>query len=294
MIDVAQRHFLGGLLYQRTRDYFGSSPLTEWRAQAIKNIVLLDELRGFETICAKRGLRPVRLKGSSLMSRFYPDLGSRHLCDVDILVDSGELSAVHEILQGLGYRPDPVIDFIGSRNRMNWDKRHPSGIDVGVDLHTRISWRQPDDLRLKVARDADGFLRLDDDTEFLHLILNWIDQDTCVSFNKMMDIYFYYVRLGPHFNWLGWLENASRMGFGRSCRLAFLILQETFRVPTVVQPKDRREAWALGLLRSGWLNQPRGQRFKYYCFKHITKPVFQSLQYDFHWTWANLRTRILL
>jgi len=292
---IAQNHFLSGLLYRlcppANPEIYGAAE-REWTTQSVQNLVLLQALQEFETECRNSGLHPVRLKGASLIPRIYPDLGSRHLSDVDLLFDEAELLKAQEILIKRDYQADPVLDFVGSRNRQAWVMSHPSGIEIGMDLHTRINWRPTTGLLLRIVEDPGGFLRLDDKTEFLHLILNWIEQDTCVSFNKMMDIYFYFCSTAQIENWPAWLEEMRGYGFGRSTRLAFIILQEVFGSAETVTPDSKSELWARELIRTGWLQDPQRDALKYFGFKHLTKPLVQSLIYDLDWTWANLKRRI--
>ena len=292
VLDCAHRHSLLGLCSREIPE--GEEPLARqsWLAQAVKNMVLFEELKIFEDACRASAVRPVRLKGASLVPRFYSDLGSRHLCDVDVLIEPGELAPAQAVLYDLGYRPEVVVEFVGSRNRQAWYKPLPSGVVASLDVHTQIFWRQPPGLVLGIKHDPLGYWRLDDDLEFLHLILNWIEQDTCISFNKMYDIYLYFLSFGAQHDWLAWLEHVTALGFGRSSRLAFLILQEVFGCKPVVIAKGRLERWAQNRFRTGWLDHPRRNPIAYFAFKHMTKPFTASLHYDCEWLMANLKSHL--
>lgn len=76
-----------------------------WRYHWVSNTRRLRVLAGLLTAFREAGIGVLVLKGAGLLARYYPDLGTRPMADIDLLVRPGDaLSAIH-LLRGLAYRP---------------------------------------------------------------------------------------------------------------------------------------------------------------------------------------------
>ncbi len=262
----------------------------EWNLHRWTNILLLESLEKLERDLSEQGIGVCRLKGASLLPRIYQDLGERVLSDLDIFVPPGHAQRIENYLQDHNFIHQPVMEFEGSANRKNWSKSHPTGLEISFDVHTETHWRMPQEFYSRVVRDGLGFFRLDESAELLHLIVNWVEQDTCVSFNKMWDIFL--VLRSSTLNWSDWFAWAQRLGHERSIRIVQVILRRFFdfqwglpNSPGAFPGLKIAEA----ILDVDFLTNPQRSPIKYYALKHLTKDMRRAILYD--WLWFTGHTR---
>ncbi|MGE0525920.1 MAG: nucleotidyltransferase family protein [Bdellovibrionales bacterium] len=290
----SRRHHLLGPLSQSLREMGASLPETWEREMVFQrwvNTWLFESLEEMEDDLGDRGVRVIRLKGASTAPRLYADSGDRHLSDMDVLVRPHEAKVVTTWLEAKGYVHQPVLEWEGTRNRMAFARVHRSGLEVSLDVHTGLYWRQPPGLSERVVYDQAGFWRLCDEVELLHLIVNWIEQDTCVSFNKAYDIQLLVRHLHDRINWNEWWQWARDLGHGRSVRLAAFVLSSCFgvRIPMLANSQG---TWSEALLSPGFLAAPQAHRLRYLTLKHCTRPLTRALAYDWGWFSARVKSRL--
>jgi len=100
------------------------------------NKALVEVLAAFEA----RGIRTIVLKGAILAETVYPDIGTRPMADVDLLISPADLPRVERALEGLGYQfdwsgkiPQAFRRRFGSEVTAYSERRH-AAIDVHWDL----------------------------------------------------------------------------------------------------------------------------------------------------------------
>lgn len=279
---LAEFHQLQGLLFIVTGD-----PVFEkaWSQQRLEAALQFDQLEWLESQFLSRGLTVARLKGASIIPRIFPDPGARHMCDVDLLVKVDQLGEVENFLREKGFIYQPVIPWRASKYRRSWQNPHASGLPLSVDLHTRIFWDEEPGLSEKWIQDDQGFFRLPDDLEALHLLVNWIEQDTCVGFNKMVDIYFYLKHFVEDFDWNSWARVPHIRRHSRSLVVAKKILQFYFHWPWPIDVTA--PAWVDKTfdryVAGAFLSHPHRKAAPYFLFKHLTKNFTSALLYDLLW-----------
>jgi len=107
-----------------------------------RNALLLSEAAEVQAAFAAAGIESVILKGPGLLVAHYPDIGARHVADVDILVREGEVVRAVEVAKGMGAQglaPSPL--FYDPANP-EWGHVHapslrtPAGIVI--EVHHRV------------------------------------------------------------------------------------------------------------------------------------------------------------
>jgi len=93
-----------------------------------RNTAIYQQLDEVLKECAKRGLKPIALKGVHLAACVYPHIALRPMNDIDLLFDVGDLSSAEEMLEGLGYA----------------GKHKSSELGPGVTKHTSTFKRESD------------------------------------------------------------------------------------------------------------------------------------------------------
>jgi hypothetical protein len=92
--------------------------------------------------CAEVGVEPLLLKGAALARTLYRSDESRGYFDVDLLVAPQDLSAVGQVLYGMGYRNvtelQGVDDVAGILHAQMWSSLVPEFGNLTVDLHWQL------------------------------------------------------------------------------------------------------------------------------------------------------------
>lgn len=92
--------------------------------------------------CAAVGVEPLLLKGAALARTLYRNDESRGYFDIDLLVAPEDLSAVGQVLGGLGYRNVSdlrgVDDVAGILHAQIWARLLPEFGNLTVDLHWQL------------------------------------------------------------------------------------------------------------------------------------------------------------
>ncbi|MDR7549364.1 MAG: nucleotidyltransferase family protein [Armatimonadota bacterium] len=142
--------FVRPMLAQTYREAVASAADAYWQAAEALRV-----LRG-------EGVTPILLKGSAMAQFVYRDVGLRPFLDLDFLVRSEQIDAVHRALQAAGYamvgaRPTDA-DLTWRHGRAYFD---PSGHRISVDVHWRYlgyPWLMPFDFEGVFARAAEASL----------------------------------------------------------------------------------------------------------------------------------------
>jgi hypothetical protein len=95
-----------------------------------QRFIYTDAIRRISTAVAGEGLRLMALQGASLFD-LYPEMGLRHLSDLDLLIDPRQSKAIGRVLTDLGYRtPDSVYPYLFEKGTVRIDLHmHPLNLD---------------------------------------------------------------------------------------------------------------------------------------------------------------------
>ncbi|MGD0013795.1 MAG: nucleotidyltransferase family protein [Bryobacteraceae bacterium] len=145
VVELAETHSLRTLLYRRVSDAVGEAAAPAavralaqpFRANAIRNLQAVAEIRSIVGLLAAAGIPALALKGPALAVSAYGDLTLREFSDVDMLVPRAALEAALAALAGAGYR---VTDAPAARwlpGTMEVALMRGSG-GLTIDLHWRL------------------------------------------------------------------------------------------------------------------------------------------------------------
>jgi hypothetical protein len=131
------------------------------------NALLLVDAAEAQATLASAGIESVALKGTGLVAVHYPDIGARHVGDVDLLVSEDDAPHAEEVLRAAGaFETSPIIRYDGTERRpgqrlpreevrlttpsgvlVDIQDRVPGGVSDGSDVSgvlrraRRIAWQ---------------------------------------------------------------------------------------------------------------------------------------------------------
>lgn len=122
---LAQHHALAPLAYRRVTSAapdlvpgeLAQASQTLSRGVAARNLHLVQEMHSLRELLAASGIRCLFFKGPLLAADAYGDLGLRASGDVDVLVQSPELSRASQLLMENGFVPFTKIQRLGRLRR---------------------------------------------------------------------------------------------------------------------------------------------------------------------------------
>jgi hypothetical protein len=110
--EAARSYNIPQLLYYNLRGLPGRSLIPvalmkdfrkAYHDTVARNMYLCAELRSMLDMFSRKGLEPIVLKGAALAGVAYPDIGLRHMVDIDLLVKKDELGVADNVMTDLGY-----------------------------------------------------------------------------------------------------------------------------------------------------------------------------------------------
>lgn len=109
-----------------------------------RNALLLSEAASVQAAFAEAGVPSVILKGPGLLVAHCPDIGARHVGDVDVLVRDGDVARAEEVARGMPGARAPTGMFydgrdreIGIRQGGHATKFHTRS-GIALEIHARI------------------------------------------------------------------------------------------------------------------------------------------------------------
>ena len=116
---------------------YGANLVSDYRRTLATNTQLMHALGQVLPALAEAGVRPIAFKGILLANVYYPDLGTRPMGDIDLLIRPEESSVTSQAFTALGFEPHGDYDLDGAVYF-----RNSSG--VIFDVHTRFSLFAPE------------------------------------------------------------------------------------------------------------------------------------------------------
>ena len=136
LIDLGSRRLLP-LLYRNLNrlEIHDSSANTYkgvFKLAWYKNQVLFHQIAAVLKALHLRGIRTMILKGAALGLAYYPELGLRPMCDVDLLVPVDQVAGSFDVLMESGWRPKEI-----SRDGLTGDYLHTVHAATFLDSQER-------------------------------------------------------------------------------------------------------------------------------------------------------------
>jgi len=105
-----------------------------------RNALLLSEAAAVQAAFTAAGIESVILKGPGLLVAHYPDIGARHVADVDILVRELDAKRADVVARGMGARPEShgVVPFPDEEGALHHLMPLTTARGVVLEIHTRI------------------------------------------------------------------------------------------------------------------------------------------------------------
>jgi hypothetical protein len=248
LLERARTHGLVPLLYHRlgALDFRGVPPpvrreLTDaFGVNAIRNILLSQELVRVLTRLGGAGVPVIPLKGVTLAESFYGDPALRTCADLDILVHPKHFAESLHLLQASGYEShvgEPL--FVGLMARYGKDcvlMREDARSVFPLQVHCGLIWGGPAERRLLTEIWADALPQpfhaapayaLSPEWEFLYLAVH-AARHGLFPFKWLVDLDWFTVR--GALDWNTVQEKARRLGWEsavQSCFAACAALLET-------------------------------------------------------------------
>ena len=151
------------------------------RQYMVRNIYLLDRLRAFHSTLRKAGIPSIVLKGGSLLSLLYTDIGLRPMTDVDVLINKQDLRQTLDLLSNDGWQVPP-------EEEIKYFHEHFYHLDIRTndDFATlfEIHWNLEKELchsieiaglwarSIEAHHDGEPFRRLSNEDLILHLLIH--------------------------------------------------------------------------------------------------------------------------
>tara|TARA_R110002094_G_scaffold71631_1_gene80207 strand:- start:1196 stop:2086 length:891 start_codon:yes stop_codon:yes gene_type:complete len=106
--------------------------INDYRKTLVANTHLMHTLGRLVFALAESDVRPIVLKGALLANAYYPDLGTRPMGDIDLLIRADESVVVHQVFLAMGFEPHGDYNVDGAVYY-----RQMSG--VVFDVHARFA-----------------------------------------------------------------------------------------------------------------------------------------------------------
>ena len=124
---LAYRHLKELDLLERVPSRGSDALEKAYRDTTARTRLALAQAEAVSRLCERSGLEAVALQGLSLVPALYPDPGTRHLSDLDLMVRKAQKEPLKRVLTEAGFRPvDPAYPDLLVRE------------GVPVDLHTHL------------------------------------------------------------------------------------------------------------------------------------------------------------
>jgi hypothetical protein len=232
---LAERHRITPLVYLLLKDELNLYPglLLELKDRFDRNRFMALTLKSYETwlenYLSQHNIKFTFLKGLQIAEKYYGDIASRHVLDIDILVESGGINQLHQALLEQGFYPDPDI---GNFNRsqlsffraVNHDLAYikkSQHFNVVIEVH----WRFRGQLK---GFSVDEVRTLDKVEELLYLCTHgtehaWFRLKWLCDILQMID--------AVSFNWDAVRQRAQELDCITHLELTWLLIRQLFSIP---------------------------------------------------------------
>jgi len=141
---LARHHGIGPILFRALHERADDVPAewlqifkAEYVANAFHNQLARASVDEIGAVLSSEQIPVILMKGAALLRTLYDDQGLRTLCDVDLLVEEGDVERADSALQARGMKL-PVSEEVGSRCHYSLVYCWQEPRTVPVELHWRI------------------------------------------------------------------------------------------------------------------------------------------------------------
>ncbi len=258
---------------------------SEFKRQWHLNQCYLELLSELSCEFISRGISPVLLKGAVLLEQIYPELGSRSMSDVDILISKEELPSVIEVLKLNGFEEHNHQKWKANAHKAELIRRK-NGIELVVELHTSLFYHCEDPLWETEELSTLPYRSLKKEHFLLFQCTHLGFQHSFLKLFWIIDIHYWLIK-NQSIDEKEVLKLAKTHKVYNSLVFTLFILNKFFSTP--MGPDFKKALQRISPIKkkvfsSRFLIEPKASMPHYLLVKHLCKDSFkESLTYDLGW-----------
>jgi hypothetical protein len=287
-LDLLREHHVAGLFYNHFPDpLLPFDCLEQYKRQWIHNQIIMEVLESINTQAKLFKTNATILKGSHLLFDLYPDLGSRFLSDIDLLISKEDIEKWKLILTELNYKVIIQKTFHGNNFKEEWCKKI-GDVEINIELHTKLFFHLEHESWQVECTPFSNIMKLRNEDFFIHLCGHLAFQHNFLKLYWLFDIYFFYKKYFNQMDWEYIKLKSTRTGLYRSVEMCLWIIKKYFAV-TFDENIEKlfeinKKRWWNKLLTLDFLLYPLARKRRYFLLKHATKDqLTAALVYDLTW-----------
>lgn len=275
-------HKLAGYFFNRWPDLAPpetrSLLRTQWAAQRLRNEIHIQEFEAIRDVFKKMGLTAIGLKGVVLTPILYPDLGSRFMSDIDILVSGASEDDICAALGGFGYTRIPEKKWWANDFKLSFAKES-AGLDLTVEVHTKLFAKEPKDFQW--IQDPEEPRALTPNQNLVHLCGHLAYQHSFLKAFWLLDVDLFIRAYQYRLEWPQITELAARLGLERSLASSLAYARNVLGTPI---PSEIKVSSIVERLIEQNFESERSPLWSRYVLKHLVKDSWsEAIDYDLGW-----------
>ncbi|MEQ1876250.1 MAG: nucleotidyltransferase family protein [Bdellovibrionia bacterium] len=275
-------HKLAGYFFQRWGDVAPQEirPLlrTQWAAQRMRNEIHINEFDNIRSVFRHSGMEAIGLKGVALVPLLYPDLGSRYMSDIDVLVQGVENEDIVSAMAGLGYTRMPDKKWWANDFKLLFAKE-TGGLDLTVEFHSRLFAKEPKGFTWRADPEDPSMLM--PAHMVIHLCGHLAYQHTFLKAFWLLDLDLYARAFEYRIDWDQVERESESLGLERSVASALAFSRERLGTPV---PEHIKVSSVVERLIDQNFESKGSPLWSRYVLKHLVKDSLgDSIGYDIGW-----------
>ena len=284
LFEIAPFHKLDAYFYSKLSDQ-DKALAHHWKQirieEALKNKVILDNLKEWQRELPE-DMRPVILKGASLLGRVYEELGDRQMSDLDLLATASEKSYLEGFLQDKGF--SKMTEDHGSAHacKSMW-LRDMWGSQFVVEIHEKLFWYQSENFKWNVTDSLlEGYDQLDLEDEIIYLSIHLSYSHNFQRLFWLLDIYKLLEKYEDQVDWQKLRKRTEQLKAEKAVAACLIAIEKIFGYEVMAWP-FKNKYWSLRLLlRPKFLYNPYGSISYYLFMKHVLQDsLWNAIKSDF-------------
>ena len=268
---------------------------TLWLCRWHKIKAFENELLSLQDEIKSKNINIVLLKGMSFVHSLYPDLGSRYMSDIDLLVDEKSLNDLEIILISHGYHIVADSKWRANNFKKTFEKPHLE-TNLVIEAHTRLFFHISLPLVETLPWIHSPYKILSPEISLVHLVGHLAFSHTFIKFFWMIDIFKFISHHEKVIKWDYFFELIRKYHLQNSCNIVFFILNRYFEYhnPACIRPLTfLKKMIYKRLITFSFLMKNQNLKIRYFLIKHLTKDSYtEYIKYDFYWLMDYLKQKI--
>jgi hypothetical protein len=285
-MELLNFHSLSGLVFHRyieafpeNKDQLKKEFIKHWKHN-IEIDCILKQLSETKI----KGELPILLKGAALLEDIYPELGTRPMCDIDILIKTEQLEDCQNWLKVAGFTSIDIETWKGDDFKYIF-KKLTNNEQIIIEIHTRLFWHTEEELVSSTIKSKySGFSKITLEENLIYLIGHLGFQHTLSKLSWFFDIYYLVELHQDEINWKKVKILADKMKLKSSLSMVTWILNNYFFSEEIIPVQFELKRSTQRILTVDFLWMDVRPRFDYYYIKHSLKDsMFEAIKYDVLW-----------